>query len=264
MGAHDAVSARIAAEAGFDAIWASSLGISARLGRCDRDEVPWCELTDVAEQISESVALPVILDGVDGGGSSNVVRQMARRSWRHGLAGLSLEDKAWPRSNSLAGQVKLLEPIEFAAKFSACREVVDKGDFLLIARTDAFIAGEQSEQVIERALCYAEAGADAVIVHSRASDVRQIAEFMAAWPGDCPIIVIPTTFPDVTLPELDSLGISGVVWANQLLRASMLAMRSVASLIRADDLDGKSPGGDQSLSAVLELGNCGWCERNSP
>ena len=260
-GAHDAFSARIAEDVGFDAIWVSSLGIAARLGRCDRDEVSWTEHADVAEQIRESVNLPVVLDGADGGGGGNVLRQLARRASQRGLAGLSVEDKAWPRSNSLFGQINLASPDEFASKLKACRDVVSTDEFLLIARTDAFIAGELCEQVVDRAQRYCEAGANAIIVHSKSETAAQMVEFMAAWAGCCPVIAIPTTYCEVTADELDSLGLAAVIWANQLLRSSLLAMRTTASQILRDSLDGKCPGGKESLEEILESVNCGWCGR---
>lgn len=259
IGAHDVLSARIGELAGFEGIWASSLGVSAAAGRCDRDEITWMQLADAAEQMVEGVDLPVLLDGNDGCGGANVARLFAQRVARRGIAGLSIEDKAWPRINSLAGKVDLLDASAFAGKVSACRDAIDVEAFVLVARTDALIAGETVSQTIRRAEAYALAGADAVIVHSKHTMVDEVASFMAEWNGACPIIAIPTTYASTPLSAFEDLEVAAIIWANQLMRASLQAMRSTAEAIRKGSGEARNPGGKASLEELLNFSNCGWC-----
>lgn len=258
IGVHDALSARLAMQAGFDGVWVSSLCFSVATGRCDRDEITWTELADVSELISESIDIPVLVDGTDGCGDVNLARLLARRIAARGIAGLSLEDKATPRSNSLTGHIRLLDTAAFARKLLACRAAVDD-DFILIARTDALIAGESITSAIDRASAYASAGADAVIVHSRLESADEIAGFMEKWSGKCPVLAIPTTYASTPATELDGLGLAAVIWANQLMRASMHAMHNAAHAIKSGSEDARVAGGELSLNRLLRLSSCSFC-----
>ncbi|TBA92810.1 isocitrate lyase/phosphoenolpyruvate mutase family protein [Rhizobium ruizarguesonis] len=259
LGVHDVVSARLAETAGFDAVWASSLGLSIVAGRCDRDELSWMQLADAAEQINEGTSLPVVLDGNDGCGDINSARLFARRVARRGVAGLSIEDKKWPRKNSLAGNFDLLDPATFAAKLTSCRDATDVDDFVLVARTDGLIVGEAVSTVLKRAEIYASSGADAIIVHSKYPRIDEIEGFMADWDGRCPIIAIPTTYSDSPQSTFNKLGLAAVIWANQMMRASTEAMRITAGAILAGSMEARNPGGIDGVEQILALCNCGLC-----
>jgi phosphoenolpyruvate phosphomutase len=232
MEAHDGLSARIVERAGFDAIWGSSLCISASLGLRDRNEISWTNLLDVAEMINESTSLPILLDADDGHGDFNNARLLVSRASRRGIAGVSIEDKPFPKRNSLLDGSQSLLPVEaFCGKIKACRDACCDDNFVMVARTEALVAGYPVAEALLRAERYAEAGADAVIIHSKAGTAEPIVEFMRQWRGAAPVLVIPTTYPNTPSELFEQIGIAAVIWANHTLRAAVLAMQAVCAKI---------------------------------
>lgn len=232
MGAHDGLSTRIAERAGFDGIWGSSLCISAALGMRDRNEVSWTLLLDVAELMNESTRLPILLDADEGHGDFNNARRLVARASQRGIAGVSIEDKRFPKRNSLLdGPQGLASADEFCGKIRACREACLDPHFVLVARTEALVVGDTVDEALRRAERYVDAGADAIIVHSRSPVVDQIVSFMRSWQAAAPVIVIPTTYPDTPAEVFEDLGVSAVIWANHSLRAAAFAMQAVCAKI---------------------------------
>lgn len=233
MGAYDGLSACIAAEAGFPALWASGLCVSTALGARDNDEVSWTDFLSVVTCIVESTELPVLVDGDTGHGNFNTARRFTLRAERVGAAGVCLEDKLFPKMNSFVGDAHYLAPIpEFCGKIAACREAARDPGFLIVARTEAFIAGAGLTEAIQRARAYCAAGADAIFIHSRKPDVSEIASFAGEWDGRAPLIVCPTTYHRTPANEFQRLGIGGVIWANQTMRAAVTAIQQTCQIIR--------------------------------
>lgn len=230
--AHNALSALVVQEAGFPAIWASSLTLAASMGRRDADELTMTELLAVLESMSDRVTIPVLVDGGTGFGTFHHVQRLVRKLEQRAIAGLCLEDQAYPKRNSLAATAGhgLATSSEFCAKI---RAAVDARDGLvLVARTEAFIAGLGVHEALDRAHQYVEAGADAVLVHSRADSPVQIAEFMAQWDRRAPVVIVPTTYWQSPASVFQQLGVSAVIWANHNLRASLTAMQHAANELR--------------------------------
>src|SRR6266853_5978194 len=100
MEAHNALSARIVEETGFSGIWASGLSISAALGVRDNNEASWTQVLDVVEFMSDATRVPILLDGDTGFGNFNSVRRLIRKLEQRGVAGVCLEDKLFPKTNS--------------------------------------------------------------------------------------------------------------------------------------------------------------------
>jgi phosphoenolpyruvate phosphomutase len=230
-GVHDCVSARIAERANFAAVWISSFGLSVVSGKCDRNEVPWTEVVNVVEQIRESCSIPIILDGNEGFGDINIAKLFSRRAGARGASCISFEDKIFPKRNSFSQGVELCAIDSFVSKIRGCKEVLDGKLTSIIARTDSFVAGEDMGMTLKRAHAYTEAGADALIIHSKASSADQLTSFMRNWDGSCPIIAIPTSYDSTDPGVFDNWGISCVIWANQLLRASISAMENAAAML---------------------------------
>ncbi|WP_280450084.1 isocitrate lyase/phosphoenolpyruvate mutase family protein [Nocardia brasiliensis] len=233
MGAHDGLSARIAAEAGFAGIWASGLCMSTALGARDSDEVSWGEMLDLVARVVDAGAIPVLVDADTGYGNFNTARRFAARAERVGAAGMCMEDKVFPKMNSYFGDRHPLAPIgDMCAKIAACRDKVDPG-FVLVARTEALIAGAGTAEALRRAEAYRQAGADAIFIHSRRRTIDEIAEFTTEWAARLPLVIAPTTYHTVRRETFAELGIAAVIWANQSMRASVAAMRQVCrSLLR--------------------------------
>lgn len=256
IGAHDCVSARVAEQAGFGAIWVSSLGLAVVNGKCDRNELGWTDTVDALEAIAESVSIPVILDADEGYGDKNIARLFLARASARGAACVSLEDKSFPKKNSFSQGVSLCDIPEFIDKLSACRDVLDPARTALIARTDSLVAGEGMDSALRRAEAYAASGVDGLIIHSKSKSVDELAEFMTRWNGDCPIIAIPTSFDGTDARLFDELGIACVIWANQLLRASIAAMETIAADMGAGKNVGSLKNQIVSVNAALSYADC--------
>jgi phosphoenolpyruvate phosphomutase len=234
MEAHSGLSARIVADAGFKAIWASGLSISAAMGLRDSNEASWTEVLGVLEQMVDASDRPILCDADSGYGNFNNVRRLARKVAERGVAGICIEDKLFPKTNSFIGdEHPLADAEEFAGKLRAARDSVTDPDFVIVARTEAMIAGFPVEEALRRAEIYRQAGADAVLVHSRHKTPEQIFAFMRHWHGRCPVIVVPTTYAHVPVSELAGAGVSAVIWANHTLRASIRAMQETCAEVFA-------------------------------
>jgi phosphoenolpyruvate phosphomutase len=233
MGAYDGVSARIAAEAGFPALWASGFCISTASGLRDSDEVSWSEVLGIVTGMVEATNLPILVDGDNGHGGFNAARRFTTRAEQIGTAGVCLEDKVFPKMNSFVDGTHLLVPIpEFCGKIEACRAAVSDPDYVIIARTEALIAGAGMEEALKRAKAYTNAGADGIFIHSKQPTISEIATFASAWGGRSPLVISPTTYYTTPMPEFTRLGIGGVIWANQSMRAAVSAIQRTCQALR--------------------------------
>lgn len=151
MEAHDALSGVIAKRAGFKGLWASGLSIASSLGYRDANEASWSQLVDVVERIVDATELPVLVDGDGGFGNFNNARLVARKLRQRGAAGITLEDTCFPKMNSFIGDRHSLADIdEFSGRLRAVKDAV-ADELVLVARTEALIAGYGMEEAIRRA-----------------------------------------------------------------------------------------------------------------
>ncbi|MBW1918437.1 MAG: isocitrate lyase/phosphoenolpyruvate mutase family protein, partial [Deltaproteobacteria bacterium] len=166
------------------------------------------------------------------GNSSNVIR-LVKKYEAAGIAAICLEDKCFPKMNSFITINQELAPVaEFVGKILAAKNAQCSSDFMVIARTEALIAGFDLEEAWRRAEAYAEAGADAILIHSKVNNPREIQAFMAGWGRPLPVIVVPTSYPQVTIEELAAWGIKMVIYANAGIRAAVRAMTKVFQTLK--------------------------------
>ncbi|RLA89907.1 MAG: phosphoenolpyruvate mutase [Deltaproteobacteria bacterium] len=253
-GAHNGLGARLVEGAGFEAIWASGLEISASYGVPDANILTMTEYLAATSSINEVTSLPVIADCDTGyGNSSNVIR-LVKKYEAAGIAAICLEDKCFPKLNSfIAGNQELAPVAEFVGKILAAKNAQRSADFMVIARTEALIAGFGLDEAWRRAEAYANAGADALLIHSKANNPGEIEAFMAGWNQSRPVIVVPTSYPQVTIEELTAWGIKMVIYANAGIRAAVQAMTQVLqSLRQAGSLKAVEPA-LAPLSRIFEL-----------
>jgi phosphoenolpyruvate phosphomutase len=233
-GAHDGLSARLAEEAGFEAVWASGLEISATQGLPDLSLLGLAECLNATAAIQRSVSVPVVADCDTGfGGTLNAAYTMIRYE-EAGVAGVCIEDKTFPKRNSFvaAGQ-KLLGIEEFVRKLEAAKSAQSSPDTILIARTEAFICGLGLAEALNRCNHYVDAKADAVLVHSKAVDSSEVISFMREWHRRAPVVVVPTTYSHFSTAEAAEAGIAMVVYANQGVRAAVTAVRDTWASVLA-------------------------------
>ncbi len=233
MEAHNGISAKIAEEAGFRGLWASGFAISASLGVRDNNEISWTQVLDVLEFMSDTTSIPILLDGDTGYGNFNNMRRLVQKLEQRYIAGVCIEDKLFPKTNSFinAQQQKLADISEFCGKIKAGRDIQKDADFCIVARTEAFIAGYGLKEALRRAEAYKQAGADAILVHSKKSDPSDIEAFMSEWVGRHPVIIVPTKYYSTPTERFEQLGISVVIWANHSIRAAAQAIKDVTQQI---------------------------------
>jgi phosphoenolpyruvate phosphomutase len=236
MEAHNGLSAKIVEEAGFKGIWGSGLSISAAMGVRDSNEASYTQVLDTLELMSDATAIPILLDGDTGYGNYNNARRLVRKLEQRGIAGVCLEDKLFPKTNSLlSGASQPLAPIdEFCGKIRACKDTQRDPDFQVVARVEAFIAGWGLEEALKRAEAYHKAGADAILMHSKLSDPSEIEAFMREWKSRHPVIIVPTKYYKTPVATFKSWGVNTVIWANHNMRASITAMQQTCQVIMKD------------------------------
>ena len=256
MEAHSGLSAKIVEEAGFAGIWASGLSMSATLGVRDCNEVSWTQVLDVVEFMRDATRLPILLDGDSGFGNFNNVRRLVRKLEQRGIDGVCIEDQVFPKRNSLSeGQKKLVDPVEFTGKIKAGKDTQNRPDFCVVARLEGFIAGTGLEDVLRRAHLYADAGADALVVHSKRTDANEVLAFAGEWDRPTPLILVPTTFSQTPTVVFADAGISTVIWANHNLRSSIKAMQETCRQIFEEKSVAGIAGRTVSLREVFRLQN---------
>ncbi len=233
MEAHNGISARIVREAGFKGIWGSGLTISAQYGVRDNNEASWTQVVDMLEFMADASDLPILLDGDTGYGNFNNMRRLVRKLEQRGIAGVCIEDKQFPKTNSfLNGERQPLADVaEFAGKIAAGKDTQQDPNFSIVARVEALIAGWGMDEALRRAEAYRRAGADAILIHSKLSKPDEIVTFAREWAGRAPLVIVPTKYYSTPTEVFRRAGISLVIWANHLMRAATAAMQSVAKEI---------------------------------
>lgn len=258
MEAHDALSAAIAEKSGFKGLWASGLSISSCLGYRDANEASWTDLVNVVERMADATNIPILVDADSGFGNFNNARLAARKLHRHGAHGVCVEDKGFPKMNSFVGDRHPLADIEeFCGRLKAIKDTISDPAFVLVARIEALIAGHGQEEALMRAHAYADAGADAVLIHSRKSDAGEILAFARAWQNRLPVVIVPTKYYLTPVAEYCAAGIATVIWANHNMRAAVAAMRDVCDRIIREEAIAGVESQVATLEELFELLNYG-------
>ncbi|MCC7536293.1 MAG: isocitrate lyase/phosphoenolpyruvate mutase family protein [Deltaproteobacteria bacterium] len=235
-GAHNGISAVIAERAGFDALWASGFEISASFAVPDANILTMADNVAVAKAIDNASSLPVIADCDNGYGNAiNVIRTVEEYE-KAGVAAICMEDNIFPKRCSFyAGVKRELESVEeFAGKIRAGKDAQRDPDFMIIARTEALIAGWGMEEALKRARAYADAGADMCLIHSKSKTPDEVLAFAKAWDRPTPLVCVPTIYKDTTADELAAAGFKVVIYANHGMRAAIKAMREALGAIKKE------------------------------
>ena len=232
-GAFDAMSAKLVEMHGFDAVWAGSFAISATHALPDASIMTMTEFLGVTTNMVDACKIPVIADCDTGFGGPMNVSHMVKKYENAGVAAISIEDKIFPKQNSLLedGKQELLSEKEFVAKIIAAKDARLNPNFMIIARTEALIAGLGMNEAIQRARAYENAGADAILIHSKKNTPDEIFEFADTWNGKLPLVIVPTSYPTIKINDLEIHKIKMIIYANQTLRAAHAAMERILSQI---------------------------------
>ena len=230
----------------FDAMWISSLCDSTAKGKPDIELVDMTSRFRTIEDITEVTTKPIIFDGDTGGKTEHFIYTV-RSLERLGVSMVIIEDKTGLKKNSLFGTevVQTQDSIEnFCAKIRAGKKAQRTKEFMICARIESLILEQGMEDALTRAFAFAEAGADAIMIHSRKKDPGEIQEFIEKFREKdtvTPIVLVPTSFNSVTEEEWKERGANIIIYANQLMRAEVPAMQKAAETIlinhRAEECD---------------------------
>jgi len=222
----------------FDAMWLSSLTDSTLKGKPDIEFVDLTSRVSTISDILEVTTKPVVYDG-DTGGYPEQFALTVRRLERLGVSAVIIEDKIGLKKNSLYGTnvAQTQDSIAtFCEKIAAGNNARVTGDFIVIARIESLILDAGMDDALERAAAYLDAGAYAIMIHSKAETPDEIFEFCKRYHGQglqAPLVVVPSTYDQVTEQQLIDAGVRVVIYANHLLRASYPAMvRAAESILR--------------------------------
>lgn len=230
-----AVTAKLIKEAGYDAIWISGFEASARLGLPDNGSITLHQMLNVARPIIRAVDIPVFVD-IDTGYTN--FKETIKEFEEIGVSGVCIED-VMPeyKQNSLWGdKVPLMNASKFAKKVDIDRKIA------IIARSEALVRGYGADECIKRLELYREAGADYLMPHSRTLplDVNDLKG---------KFVTVPTKFPEFTNMELEDMGYSMIVWANQTCRVQIRAVRDMLYTLKKHD---RMLEAEEHLCATLE------------
>lgn len=253
MSAHNPLSAKLAAEAGFDAIWGSGFELSASHAVPDANILSAGLHLEMMRAIAAVVDVPVIADIDTGFGNAINVAYVVPQYEAAGVSAVVMEDKTFPKDTSLRadGRQELVRVAEFQGKIEAACAARRDPDFCVIARTEALIAGLGQAEALARAAAYEAAGADAILIHSKQTTPDEVLAFIAAWSGRGPLVLVPTAYPQLREADIQALGKVGlVIYGNHAIRAAVGAMREVFARIRND---GGIHGVDAGLPTVRDI-----------
>ena len=245
----------------FDGLWESSLTDSATKGLPDASIVGFDSRTHTIDEILNVTTKPIIVDG-DTGGEPAQFEYLVRHLERLGVSGVIIEDKVFPKRNSLDGSAsqKLEDPRVFAEKIKCGKEVTATEDFMIIARLESLIAGAGMDDALRRAELYVRSGTDGIMIHSSQSEPDEILVFAEAYSNLCrrlgrrpALVCVPTTYNTITDLELAARGFDIIIHANHLLRAAYKAMCQVALNILEN---GRSMEADPLCAPVPEIFSC--------
>ena len=220
----------------FDGIWISSLTQSAAQAKPDIGYLDTTTRMTTLNDILEVTTKPIIYDGDNGGPQEHFVFTVKTLE-RLGVSAIIIEDKIGLKKNSLFGTEVFQEqdnPEDFAEKIKAGKQAQVTDDFMIIARIESLILKQGMDDAIMRAKTYLNAGADGIMIHSREKTFDEIKEFAKLYnqlPNRKPLVVVPSSYNQVTEKELIENNINVVIYANHLLRSAYPAMVNTAKSI---------------------------------
>lgn len=220
----------------FDAMWVSSLCDSTAKGKPDIELIDMTSRFHTIDEIMEVTTKPIIFDGDTGGLTEHFVYTVKTLE-RMGVSMIIIEDKTGLKKNSLFGTEveQVQEDISnFCTKIIAGKRAQKTKDFMICARIESLILEQGMEDALERAFAFVQAGADAIMIHSRKKEPTEIFEFVEKFRQNdktTSIVVVPTSFNTVTEEEFKDKGVNIIIYANQLTRTGFPAMQNAAYTI---------------------------------
>ncbi|CAA6814474.1 MAG: Phosphoenolpyruvate phosphomutase (EC [uncultured Campylobacterales bacterium] len=242
----------------YDGMWSSSLTDSTSKGKPDIEAVDVSTRISTINEIFEVTTKPMIYDA-DTGGIAEHFAFTVRTLERTGISAVIIEDKTGLKKNSLFGNdvAQTQDTIEnFCEKIKAGKKAQITDDFMIISRIESLILEKGMDDAVLRAKEYIKAGTDGVMIHSRLKEPNEIIEFcqiIRKYDENIPIIVVPTSYNQITAKELSKVGINVVIYANHMLRAAYPGMKNVAKSILQNDRSLEAEENLLSIKEILDL-----------
>lgn len=256
IGAHDGLSGKIGEEAGFDGLWASGFEISASYAVPDANILTMAENLHSAQMMNNVTKVPVVADCDNGYGNAINVIRCVEEYERAGIAAICMEDNVFPKRCSFyAGVRRELSPVEeHAGKIRAAKDTQRDKDFMVIARTEALIAGWGMEEALLRGRAYADAGADMVLIHSKSKDPDEVMSFARQWDRpNTPLVCVPTIYKSTKVEDLHKAGFKLIIFANHAVRSSIKAMTETLQTLKREMYTGSVEDKVVPLERVYQL-----------
>ena len=220
----------------FDGMWSSSLTDSLLRGKPDNQSVDYSSRILGLNDIMEVTTKPLIFDA-DNGGRLEHISYLVKTLERIGVSAMVIEDKIGEKRNSLfkdQNKTKQDTIANFCKKINKAKKSKNSDDFFIVARIESFILKKGLKDALKRGVKYVDAGADAILIHSKEKNPKEIFDFSKKFKKlkpDCPLIAVPSTYSKVKEIELIKNGFQIVIYANHMLRAAYPAMMNVAKKI---------------------------------
>ena len=242
----------------YDAFWSSSLTES--LIRCKPDnqsvslETRVTGLTDLLSSTSK----PILFDA-DNGGNIEHLSYLIPSLERQGVSAIVIEDKIGPKKNSLYQNQKGSKQdtiATFAKKIKAISKIRKSKDFLIISRIESLVLGKGVNDALKRAIQYSKSGSDLILIHSKDKNPKEIYKFSKEFKKTSyfiPLVAIPSTYSKTFEKDLIKNNFSVVIYANQMLRTSYLAMKKTAESILKNKRSYEAENNMTSIKDILEI-----------
>ena len=220
----------------FDGMWSSSLTDSATKGLPDNSSLSFSARISSLNDLMDVTSKPLVFDA-DNGGQIEHLPFLVKSLERSGVSAIIMEDKIGLKKNSLfkdQKNTKQDKPQLFAKKIMKICKSRQSKDFMVIARIESFIVGKDLNDALKRAEVYSKAGADAILIHSKAKTPVEIFSFAKEFKKSknfIPLVSVPSTYSKTYEKDLIKNGFKLVIYANQLLRAAYPAMEKTAMTI---------------------------------
>ena len=242
----------------FDGMWGSSLTNSTAKGKPDIEAVDFTERVQLLNEVLEVTTKPIIYDG-DTGGKTEHFKFTVKTLERLGVSAIIIEDKIGLKKNSLLGnsvKQKQDSPVSFAKKIKAGKNVQATEEFMIIARIESLVLDKGVKDALFRAKKYIQAGADGIMIHSKNKNPSEIFKFCKIYNKfkvRKPLVIVPSSFSQVTEKKLEKEGANIVIYANHLLRSVYPNMLDTARSILRNKRAHQVEKNLLSIKNILEL-----------
>lgn len=230
-GASNAMIAKLAENAGFDAVWLSSFEMHAWNRFPDASILNVADYADAISKIADRIEVPILVDADEGGPSAINTIRMAREYSKAGAWGMCIEDNPSPKRCSFYGMKKELEKTNTTVgKIKAALEKSNKEGFAVIARTEALIQGRGIDVAMERARAYTDAGCDGFLIHNKNKTPDEVQRFCDEYHAaglTTPLVIVPTTYNQMTTQQMKDAGVSVAIYANYSVRAAVKVLEEM-------------------------------------